>query len=46
MKTIEEAAMEFCNIKQDLVIDEEERYYQNFENTTDLRPGLNLLNVG
>ena len=40
MKTIEEAAREFCNIKQDLVIDEEERYYQNFDKYDGFKAGV------
>ena len=40
MKTIEDAAREFCNIKQDLVIDEEERYYQNFDKYDGFKAGV------
>lgn len=39
MKTIEEAAREFCNIKQDLVINERERYYQNFQKYDGFKAG-------
>ena len=39
MKTIEEAAREFCNIKKDLIIDEEERYYKDFQKYDGFKAG-------
>lgn len=39
MKTIEEAARDHCNIKKDLIIDEEERYYRDFQKYDGFKAG-------
>ena len=39
MNTIEDAAREHCNIKKDLIIDEEERYYKDFQKYDGFKAG-------
>ena len=39
METIEDAAREHCNIKKDLIIDEEERYYKDFQKYDGFKAG-------
>ena len=39
---IEEAARSHCNIKQDLIIDEEERYYKDFKKYDGFNAGVDF----
>ena len=41
-KLVEEAARKHCNIKQDLVIDAEERYYKDFKKYDGFKAGVSF----
>lgn len=43
MKTIEDAARDHCNIKKDLIIDEEERYYRDFQKYDGFKAGAEFV---
>ena len=40
MKTIEEKAREHCNISKGLIIDEDERYYRDFQKYDGFKAGM------
>lgn len=40
MKTKEESARDYCNIPQDLFIDDEERYYRDFQKYDGFKSGV------
>lgn len=44
MKSKEQSARDFCNIKHDLMIDDEERYYKDFQKYDGFKAGFDESN--